>query len=472
MLFTSPIFMFLFLPISMCVYAVVGKNRRRICLTIIFIAFYLLFNIRSPLNMLYLPCLIVYSYLSMKLLKIKRNAPLCVLLCALPYIALFTVRGIAYFGSGDFLYPVGLTVSVLFSTSYIITQYRQNGTEAGTFFDLVRYILFFPVMIAGPIVRYEDFLRITDEKEIRFDNANVASGIRLFCIGAVKRIAVGAVLYEMYDVFFELFYDTPNILVTVFMLVTVYFFVFFTIAGYIDIGVGLAKMYGLSLETYVVADPFRASTFTTYFGNLFTGLSLWIDDYLIAPVFSRVPENKKRLSSLIRAVCYGVVSILFIRSTPAMIALSVPVVIFFYISFRYRLDERLSHRTGLRTLMTLVTMVAVATVWVFILLGDPRLIVDYIEDMTAENSEYRMDQILSTFSGMKYLFVMIIAGLAMWVSRIEAYMRAPELSKKKVYTWVQYISFALILVMFSFTVIFFLPQFEIYNYTPFLHLFI
>ncbi len=472
MLFTSPIFMFLFLPISMCVYALVGKNRRRICLAAIFIAFYLLLNIHSPLNLVYLPCLIAYSYLAMKLLRIKRSAFLCGILCAVPYFVLIAVRLLAYFGSDSFIYPIGFTVAVLFSTSYIITQYRQREKELGSFFDLVLYILFFPVMIVGPIIRYEDFLRISNEDAISFDRANVASGIRLFCIGVIKRVAVGAVLYEMYDVFLGLFYDSPNPLVTVFILVTVYFATFFTIVGYIDIGVGLAKMYGLSFEIYAIADPFRASTFTVYFGNLFTGLSLWIDDYVVRPLLAFAGEDKKRLPSFIRAVCYSVISIMFIRSTPAMIVLSVPVTLFFYIALRYRLDEKLSRRMGLRTVMTLITMLAVSVVWIFIMLGDPRLVVDYLGGMTGENSEYRMDQILSTFSGMKYIFVMIIAGLSMWVSRIEAYMIAPDLSEKKVYPVVQYISSLLILVTFSFAVVFFLPQFEIYDYAPFLYLYI
>lgn len=470
MLFTSPVFMFLFLPISMCVYALIGKNRRRICLALIFIAFYLLLNISSPLNLIYLPCLIAYSYIAMKLLRIKRSALLCGILCAVPYFVLAAVRGVAYFGSESFIYPVGSTVAVLFSTSYIITQYRQKTRELGSFFDLVLYILFFPVMIVGPIIRYEDFLRISSEDAISFDKSNVASGIRLFCIGVIKRIAVGAVLYEMYDVFFGLFYDSPNLIVTVFILVTVYFATFFTIAGYIDIGAGLAKMYGLSLEIYSIADPFRVSTFTVYFGNLFTGLSLWIDDYVVGPLLSYVGEDKKRLPSLIRALCYGVISIMFIRSTPAMIVLSVPVTVFFYISLRYRLDERLSHRMGLRTLMAFITMFAVSVVWAFIMLGDPRLVVDYLGGMTGEDSEYRIDQILSTFSGMKYIFVMFIGGLSMWVSRIEAYIRVPELSKKKVYAAVQYLSFLLILVTFLFVVVFFLPQFEVYGYVPFLYL--
>ncbi len=472
MLFTSPAFMFLFLPFSLCFYAIIGKERRRTCLTVIFFFYHVLLNISSPLNMLYLPCLIAYCYLSAKLLRIKKSAPLCVVLCSFPYVVLFAVRWLAYFGPDSFNYPVGFTVAVLFSTSYIVTQYRQKREMLGGKLDLILYLSFFPAMIVGPVIRYEDFVRLAAKTDISFDRTNLASGIRMFAIGVIKRVAVGAVLYEMYDVFFTLFRDTPNVVVTIFILVTIYFATFFTISGYIDIGVGLARMYGLSFETFAVADPFRASTFTVYFGNLFTGLSMWTDDYLVTPLLSRGGENKKRLSSFVRAVCYGFVAILFIRSTPAMLALSALVAVFFYIVFRFRLDDRLAMRSGLRALMTFITMTSVAVVWIFIMMGDPKIVVDYLGEITGENAEYRMDQILSTFSWLKYLFVMLVAGIVMWLSRVESYTRAPELSGQKVYPAVQYIAFVLVIVLFFFTVIFFLPQFSVYDSVPFLRLFI
>ena len=464
--------MFLFLPCSLCFYAIIGKERRRTCLTVIFFFYQILLNVSAPLNILYLPCLAAYCYLAAKLLMIKKKALLCTVLCALPYVVLFTVRGLAYFGPDGFKYPVGFTVAVLFSTSYIVTQYRQKRGMLGGMLDLILYISFFPAMIVGPIIRYDDFVRLIAKPNISFDRTNLASGARMFVIGVIKRIAVGAVLYEMYDVFFTLLDDTPSVIVTIFILVTIYFATFFTISGYIDIGVGLSRMYGLSLETFTVADPFRASTFTVYFGNLFTGLSLWIDDYLISPLISRIGENKKRLPSLVRAVCYGFVAILFIRSTPAMLSLSVPVAIFFYIGLRFRLDEKLSTRTGLRALMTILTMTAVAVVWIFIMLGDPKIVVNYIGDITSENPEYRMDQILSTFSWLKYIFVMLVASLVMWLSRVESHTRAPELATKTVLPAAQYIAFVLLIVLFFFTVIFFLPQFSVHDSVPFLRLFI
>ena len=464
--------MFIFLPCSLCFYAIIGKERRRTCLTVIFFFYHILLNISAPLNMLYLPCLIAYCYLAARLLTVKKSAPLCVILCALPYAVLFAVRYLAYFAPEGFDYPVGFTVAVLFSTSYIVTQYRQKREMLGGILDLILYLSFFPSLIVGPIIRYDDFVRLVAKPDIRFGITNLASGTRMFAIGVIKRIAVGAVLYEMYDVFFTHLGDTPSVVVTIFILITLYFATFFTISGYIDIGVGLARMYGLSLETFTVADPFRASTFTVYFGNLFTGLSLWIDDYLVSPLLSLTGENKIRLPSLIRAACYGFVAILFIRSTPAMLALSVPVAAFFYIGLRFRLDERLSTRTGPRALMTVLTMTSVAVVWVFIMLGDPKIVVDYIGDITGDNAEYRMDQILSTFSLMKYLFVMLVASLVMWLSRVESYTRAPELAAKTVLPAAQYIAFVLLIVLFFFTVIFFLPQFSVYDSVPFLRLFI
>ena len=283
-LLTSPAFIFLFLPFSLCFYALIGKERRRTCLTVIFFFYHILVNLSAPLNMLYLPCLTVYSYFSAKLLRVKKSRVLCILLCALPYIVLFVARWLAYFGPSGFVYPIGFTIAVLFSTSYIVTQYRQPRQMLGSILDLILYMLFFPAMIVGPIIRYEDFVRLVAKSEISFDRTNLASGARIFSIGLIKRIAVGAVLYEMYDVFYSLFRDTPNVVVTIFILVTVYFAFFFTIAGYVDMCVGLSRMYGLSFETFTVADPFRASTFTVYFGNLFTGLSLWIDDYLVTPL--------------------------------------------------------------------------------------------------------------------------------------------------------------------------------------------
>ena len=62
MLFTAPAFMFVFLPLSVIFCVLFGKNRRHLCLTIVGIAYYILFNMKSPESMIWLPLLILYSY--------------------------------------------------------------------------------------------------------------------------------------------------------------------------------------------------------------------------------------------------------------------------------------------------------------------------------------------------------------------------------------------------------------------------
>ena len=470
MLFTSPVFMFVFLPASICLYALLGNRWRRQALAAISFCFFLLLNISAPLNLLYIAGLIAYSYVSASFLRRYRKAWLCAATCVLPYIVWFTVRMIAYFNEG-FAYPIGLTVSVIFSTSYIVTQYRSREKAVGNLLDLALYISFFPVIIVGPLIRFTDFVHLVKRDNISFDISNVASGARLFAIGVIKRIAVGAVLFDMYYVFFTLFSESPNFIVMVFMLVSVYFATFFTIAGYMDIGVGLSRMYGFKLETFTVADPFHASTLTMYFGNLFNGLLLWLDDYITEPLLSFVGRDKQRLSSLVRALCCGIVFIFFIRSSPFALTLIAPAVVFFYIAYRTRLDEWLAERSGLRTLMTVLTMTAVASFWVFMTLGDPLQVVESLDVFTSDVPEYRMDQVLSTFSWIKYLFVMLLAGVVMWTSRVESYMRAPELSKQKVYPLAQYLSLVCVILLFLLTVIFFMPQYSTYDTVPFLHLF-
>ena len=465
--------MFVFLPISMFFYALLGKNKRRYALAVIAFFFYVLMNASSPWNLIYFAALGVYSYLCGRLIVKKRRAWLCALMCLLPYVVLFSARIVSYFNLIEsFVYPVGFTVSVLFSTSYLITQYRSKQGFVGNIIDLALYISFFPILIVGPIIRFSDFSYIVRAENIKFNMSNAASGVRLFAIGVIKRMAVGAALFDMYYSLFALFSDSPNFMVLIFMLISVYFAAFFTVAGYLDIGVGLARMYGLPIETYTVADPFNASTVTTYFGNLFNGLLLWTDDYLVSPLLERVGEGRPRRAAFVRAACCGTVFILFIRSSPAALLLIIPSVIFFYIAYRTRLDDRLAARSGLRALMTFLTMIAVASIWVFVTLGEPLEMVQTLEEVAPDNPEYRMDQILAAFSWIKYFFVMLIAGVITWTSIVEAYMRAPELSKQKVYPAAQYISFVSVILLFFFTVIFFVPQYSIYDTTPFLNLYI
>ena len=143
MLFTSPSFMFLFLPLALIFYTVIGKSYRPVALGVISGAFQVLLHLSNPIGMLYLPLLTLYTYLGGKLMRRFRALPLAVTVCVLPYLALLAARFFAYVSWEGFVYPVGFTVAVIFSTSYLITQRKSLAGEVGNAFHLFLYLFFF-----------------------------------------------------------------------------------------------------------------------------------------------------------------------------------------------------------------------------------------------------------------------------------------------------------------------------------------
>ena len=335
--------------------------------------------------------------------------------------------------------------------------------------DLALYLLFFPIMIAGPVITYSSFAMITKEESISFDISRAASGIRIFAVGFIKRIAIGAVLFKSYSFLVSFSNDSPNILLVLIMLILVYTAVFFTISGYADMGVGLARIYGISLNYKGASNPFRIPTITEYFRITFRGLSEWVDETLVEPTLSL---TKGKAPYIVRTVFYSITSILFVRSTLSSLALIVPMLILFYATFRGQLERRLSTRTGLRALCSLTTILAVAILWVFTLIGDFNSFTSYFSGLTGTNPEYYLDKIFLSVSALKYLFVILITALIIWMSRIEEHLDAPTASPGRVYATVQYIAPILTLILFITTILFFLPQFSVYDTVPFTKLFV
>ena len=107
MLFTTPIFLFLFLPVIILFYAVVGKTRKRLCILVYSVVFHLLFNLNHPLNLLYLAVLIIYSFFAGMAAKKFRSLPTAFAAPPLPALS----RRLICLSPDNFIYPIGITLS-------------------------------------------------------------------------------------------------------------------------------------------------------------------------------------------------------------------------------------------------------------------------------------------------------------------------------------------------------------------------
>ena len=74
MMITAPAFLFAFLPFSVIFCVLFGKNRKKLCLSIVCAVYYVLFNMHAPINMLWLPLLIAFSYFAARAVSGKKKA--------------------------------------------------------------------------------------------------------------------------------------------------------------------------------------------------------------------------------------------------------------------------------------------------------------------------------------------------------------------------------------------------------------
>lgn len=466
MLFTAPMFVFLFLPLSLLSYLVFGKRHKRLFLACVCLAFHLLFNLYRPHLLLVWALMILYTWLGGKAVMRYRKSLFVFLVCALPYLGLIALRNLAYSFGNDAFYAVGMTVAAMSSTSYLLEAVRDNIKKRDNLFDLSFYMLFFPTMIVGPLISYPDFLRMTEESRLEINQNTLADGIFLFAKGFIKRIAVGALLIDAFEEILGRFSDSPDLLLGLFLLVLIYFGVYFTVSGYSDMGCGIARMFGVRIR-HVATTPFGAATFDEYLRNLFLGLTEWLENYVKRPLL-RLTNG--RFPYAVHAVAYGVCVSLILRPSLYVLLLAVPMMGAEYLCARLQAERRLNGRGGLRFLFTLGTMLVISAVWIFIVLGDISSVWEYVLRMTYENSEYHTDLLLVTFSGKRYLAALLMAVVLLLPELgLDRLMR--RLSPKR-RAGVQGGYMCVILVLFLVTVLLFLPHYGCYNAVPFRYLYI
>ena len=465
MLFTSPAFIFLFLPLAMLFYCLFGKKRKKLSIGIICAVYHVFLNMNSPEHLVWLPLLVVFAFFAAELCTQRESRVLSVILGIIPIVWLVAMRQLAYY-EGSAIYPLGITMPSLCAAAYVFDSVggdhrKGEVSKANGFFDLWLYLTFFPIMILGPFLSFERFVSLTDGDEMNLSLYKCASGMRLFATGFIKRIAVGAVFMEGYVKIFAYSWEAQNFAVMLFMLVLLYFGVFFTVSGYYDMSVGLCKMLGMEIDE-VDANPFRVATVSEYSSSLFGNVREWSERYVVAPICESMGRSS---GGLLRIATCCICTVLLIRTDITALALSIPLIVFSWISSLLKLEKaHKAGRTGIRMLFGAMTVLVVGMFWFFLTVGGTPT--HFWDQISFENAEYQLDMILISFSLSKYFFVSLI-GFAVILPRCRWTHRLyGKLGPRFKATW-DWCGIIILLALFVFTIAFFLPSFEQYNYRLF-----
>lgn len=178
----------------------------------------------------------------------------------------------------DIFLPVGISFFTFQSMSYTIDVYRRELKPLTNLLDYAFYVSFFPQLVAGPIVRARDFIPQI-RKPLYTDQVMFGRGVFLIFSGLFKK----AVISDYISVnFVERIFDNPGLYSGVENLFGVYGYalqIYCDFSGYSDMAIGLALLLGFRFPENFHS-PYKAWSVTEFWHRWHISLSTWLRDYL------------------------------------------------------------------------------------------------------------------------------------------------------------------------------------------------
>ena len=306
MQFSSGVFLLLFLPITMLLYKIGGNNReyKNLVLLIASIFFY---SWGEPLFIAVVLAGVCMNYLFGIWLE-KRNGNKTILVLSVIFnlgilfifkYLTFVLGNLALFMDVKVLkivLPIGISFYTFQIMSYIFDVYYGNVKAQKNILHLALYIMMFPQLVAGPIVRYN-----TVEYEIRerIETKEMFSeGISRFIVGLSKKVMIADYLGGIADKVF-VSAECENITMVTAWIGALAFTleIYYDFSGYSDMAIGLGKCFGFHFEENFNY-PYMAKSISEFWRRWHISLTKWFTDYVYIPLGGNRVSNKRHILNL------------------------------------------------------------------------------------------------------------------------------------------------------------------------------
>ncbi len=299
MVFSSSLFLLYFLPVFLIIYYLLpGKIRNYWIL----LASFLFYTWGAPKYIFIVIFSIVLDFLLAKAIhrhqgrsrKLWLFAALAVNISFLLYFkyANFFVENVNTLLSGlgvgelqwiKVVLPIGISFFTFHEMSYVIDVYRGVKPPFRKISDYAVYILFFPQLIAGPIIRFNEIADQILDRRFQDNIDNRLAGFFRFCIGLAKKVLIANVLGAQADLIFS--QSTADLSTPMAWLgILAYTFqIYFDFSGYSDMAIGLARMLGFIFPENF-NNPYISQSITEFWRRWHMTLSRWMRDYLYVPL--------------------------------------------------------------------------------------------------------------------------------------------------------------------------------------------
>jgi len=307
MVFSSAVFLWLFLPIVFCINLILPSKLSNIFLLLASLFFYAW---GEPVYVVLMLFTILVNWLIGIAVSKTQN-----------YKKVFLILGIAvdlsilgFFKYAGFLVnilnsvlhreiisfpelslPIGISFFTFQAISYVVDVYRKDTEKSNSIIKVALYISFFPQLIAGPIVKYKEISEQIDRREVT--KQGTAEGFRKFIYGLSKKVLIANILGKSVDIIFGLEMSSVGFLLAWAGAIMYTLQIYYDFSGYSDMAIGLGKMFGFDIPVNFDR-PYLSRSVGEFWRRWHISLGSWFREYVYIPLGGNKKGNKRTLVNL------------------------------------------------------------------------------------------------------------------------------------------------------------------------------
>ncbi|MBP0974221.1 MAG: MBOAT family protein [Oscillospiraceae bacterium] len=314
MIFSSLIFLYLFLPLCLLSYAAVKRVSDR---NMVLILFSLLFYAwGEPKRIVYLLLSALVNYIcgigAGKAKPIFRKIAVGIsLIFNIGMIGVFKYSGFlveninaifgAHFPVPEIAQMIGISFYTFQVMSYVVDCYWEKVEPQKDPLKLLLYVCLFPQLIAGPIVRYSTIAAEIDNRETTLQD--LSYGLSRFVVGLAKKVVLADQLFRIVDQFLGSTPENLTICATWYGIIVYSLYIYFDFSGYSDMAIGLGRIFGFHFDENF-RHPYLCKDIQEFWQRWHISLGTFFRDYLMpVPVFG---IRNKYLSLALVWLCTGI----------------------------------------------------------------------------------------------------------------------------------------------------------------------
>lgn len=295
MVFSSLVFLFVFLPITLLFYFIVPRKYRNFILLIVSLIFYAW---GEPVYIVLMLFSTVIDFINGLLVEKYADQPkkakkvvIFAVIVNLSLLTFFKYSGFIVsnvnaligttFTVPDIALPIGISFYTFQTMSYTIDVFRKDAPAQKNIINLGAYVTMFPQLIAGPIVRYQT---VAEQLNHRKETQSLfASGVERFVIGLGKKVLLANNIGLLWSQVSSMAISELTVMTSWLGVIAFGLQIYFDFSGYSDMAIGLGRMFGFELlENFNY--PYISQSITEFWRRWHISLGTWFRDYVYIPL--------------------------------------------------------------------------------------------------------------------------------------------------------------------------------------------